>query len=57
MPPFGLQVAAMRHLVLLVLVHLVFLAEAKGGAGAGSAAALDDDVLGLIVFKADQGRT
>ncbi|KQK21801.1 probable LRR receptor-like serine/threonine-protein kinase IRK [Brachypodium distachyon] len=42
------------HPLLLVLVHLVFLAEAKGaGRGAGSVAALNDDVLGLIVFKAD----
>ncbi|KAL6902036.1 hypothetical protein ACP4OV_004912 [Aristida adscensionis] len=38
----------MRPLALLVLAHLVLLADAKGG-GAG----LDDDVLGLIVFKAD----
>ncbi|KAE8794150.1 putative LRR receptor-like serine/threonine-protein kinase [Hordeum vulgare] len=43
----------MRSLVLLLLVHLVFLAEAKGGGRAGLAAALNDDVLGLIVFKAD----
>ncbi|KAG8063468.1 hypothetical protein GUJ93_ZPchr0003g17498 [Zizania palustris] len=50
---FGLQVAAMRPLVLLVgLACLVLVAEAKG-AGAGSVTALDDDVLGLIVFKAD----
>ena len=43
----------MRPLALLVLAHLAALvaaAEAKGGAaGAG----LGDDVLGLIVFKAD----
>ncbi|XP_052149677.1 probable LRR receptor-like serine/threonine-protein kinase IRK [Oryza glaberrima] len=43
----------MRALVVLVgLACLAFVAEAKGG-GAASAAALDDDVLGLIVFKAD----
>lgn len=43
----------MRPLLLLVLAHLVFSAEAKGGGGAASVAALNDDVLGLIVFKAD----
>ncbi|KAJ1297242.1 hypothetical protein BS78_01G362700 [Paspalum vaginatum] len=39
----------MRHLALLVLA-LLAVADAKGG---GAGAGLDDDVLGLIVFKAD----
>ncbi|KAK1650261.1 hypothetical protein QYE76_068066 [Lolium multiflorum] len=44
----------MRPLLLLplLLAHLVFPAEAKTG-GTASVAALNDDVLGLIVFKAD----